>query len=222
MSIHRNSSPTTITMPYLRRYCIITRREGAKAYDLYHTMMRLEWFRDQGIYRYDAVRRCLETLSGIREGRINAMDSMLFDPHFMPAGRRDPMYPIRMHPAGWFFQHGVQVPMERFDEETWDIGCLEAADAAEALVAVRNAPPEVFRGDRLELPVAEAVEVGPEPEDDVSEFPDEAVVEMILNPIEIDFDAGLMDVESVASELEGFAARLEFEIENEQAGFFEI
>jgi hypothetical protein len=130
-------SPNAVNMPYLRRFCIITRRNGAKAYDLYETMNRQAYFRDNGRFRYDAASRNIETLMAIRAGEVNAMDSELWDvtlPQLGQYGRA----PDRMNNAGWFFQHGVEVPMEVYDEQEWDLQAIDAAEQAEAAHALWN------------------------------------------------------------------------------------
>lgn len=118
-------------MPYLRRYCIIARRTGTKAYDLFETMNRQAYFRDRQVYRFDAAERNIETLMAIRAGEVNAMDSDLFDPTFIADGRPEPRYPMKMNVAGWFHQHGVEVEMAVYDNEEWDNRCIEATIQAE-------------------------------------------------------------------------------------------
>lgn len=131
-------SPTTVSMPYLRRYCVIARRTGVKAYDLFETMNRQAYFRDRQVYRFDAAERNIATLMAIRAGEVNAMDSDLYDPTFMEVGRPEPRHPMKMNCAGWFHQHGVEVDMAVYDNEEWDNRCVEATIQAEEVAAAEN------------------------------------------------------------------------------------
>lgn len=121
-------------MPYLRRFCLITTRNGAKAYDLYETMNRQEYFRANGTFRHDAAKRNIATLMIIRGQDTPAMDCIFFDVS-QPDPRRPSTQALQVQQtAGWFFQHGVQVDMSIYDEQEWEVQAAErAADVDAAL-----------------------------------------------------------------------------------------
>ena len=123
---------------YLRRYCIVTRRNGAQAYDLYDTMNRQAYFRDNGRFRFDAASRNIEALHRIRGGETPAMDAVFFEPHFVGRGIDEPTEPMRMNTAAWWHQHGVRVPMDAFDNQEFEIQAVEAVDTIEVAHAIWN------------------------------------------------------------------------------------
>lgn len=129
-----NPSPTSVTMPYLRRFVILTTRHGARAYDLYDTMNRIAYFRDQGTYRFDTSAWNIDILSQARGGDINLMDTVMFEMTF-----EQPTDPVeRMSAPIWFDMHGVRVDMAIYDQQEWDIGAAEAVDVVEHAHALWN------------------------------------------------------------------------------------
>lgn len=125
----RAPSPVSvIIMPYLRRFTIITDRNGARAYDLKHTMDRLGHYRDNGAFRWDAASANIATIEAIRGGEMVAMDGVYWNTD-MPSDRYAPM--VAEAPRIFWFRHGVQVDMRFFDDETFEIEAVEATEAAE-------------------------------------------------------------------------------------------
>lgn len=122
---------------YLRRYCVTTNRDGARAYDLYETMNRQAYFRDNGRYRWDAATLNIETLMRIRSGEQNAMDARFYNPIDWNQGERlDRRHCV--HPFFWFARHGVEVSMNVYDEQEWEIQAIEDATEVEAAHALWN------------------------------------------------------------------------------------
>lgn len=122
-----NPSPTTVTMPYLRRYAILTNRQGARAFDLYATMNRIAYFRDNRTYRYDTSNWNLDILSQARSGEINLSDTIMYEMTY-----EDPLDAVERMSAGiWFDIHGVRVDIGVYNEQEWELAAVEAADAVE-------------------------------------------------------------------------------------------
>lgn len=115
-------------MPYLRRYAICTTRNGATAYDLYDTMNRQAYFRDNGNFRFDAATLNIDSLQKVRNGEAVLMDSAFYDVTPL-AGEL-----IRFGVDKWFAHHGVRVEMATYDEQEWEFQAAEAAADAEAAV----------------------------------------------------------------------------------------
>jgi hypothetical protein len=135
MSITREASPTTVQeniyrMPILRRFTIITRRTGAKYYDIYLTMERQEYYGRRGDYNWEAWQRNCDALSNIRYGAV-AMDSEFFDVY-------ERRFLQRLGAAAFFHQHGVECPKEAFEEQEEEARMLEVAEQAEAALALIN------------------------------------------------------------------------------------
>jgi hypothetical protein len=122
-----NPSPTSVTMPYLRRYVILTNRHGARAFDLYETMNRIAYFRDNRTYRYDTSNWNIDILSQARNGEINISDTVMYEMTF-----ENPTDPVeRMSANIWFDIHGVRVDMAVYNEQEWDIAAADATDTVE-------------------------------------------------------------------------------------------
>ena len=126
-------SPTSVTeMPYLLRYCLVTTRNGAKAYDLYETMNRQAYFREQGRYRWDAASYNIESLMAIRAGTQNQITAQFYDPSFCAQGITEPQTPTRLNTYAFWHQHGVEIDMRVYDSAVWEQEALESVETIEA------------------------------------------------------------------------------------------
>ena len=93
---------------YLQRYVNVQTRHGMKAYDLYETMNRQQYFKDNGVFRADAAQRNIEALMCVREGTINAMDAAYYHTHH----EENNNISLRcMGPQAFWKHHGVEVDM---------------------------------------------------------------------------------------------------------------
>ena len=134
---YRPPSPITVVDMVYRNFCIVTRRTGAKAYDIPATINSLYHGRYAGTYRSDAISLCVDSLERVRTG-APAMEVELFEVSWYVGPISDPVIPIRMNNAGWWHAYGIEVPMHVFDNETYvirDQQELEAA-AAESLAEI--------------------------------------------------------------------------------------
>ena len=128
-------SPNSVTMPYMIRYALVTRYDGAKAYDLYETMNRQAYFRDNGRFRWDAATANIDALLSIRNGDVQAVEAAFYVP-LWPVVADSPM--LRMPSRFFFAEHGVEVDMTVFDQDRQEQEFEEmmVAAAAEAEAAL--------------------------------------------------------------------------------------
>lgn len=136
-------SPNSVSMPYMIRYALVTRYDGAKAYDLYETMNRQAFFRDNGRFRWDAASANIDALLSIRNGDVQALDGVFFVP-LWPAVPNAPMLRI---PSRYFFaEHGIEIDMAVYSEarrelefeEAMVVATQEAEDTVEYAHALWN------------------------------------------------------------------------------------
>jgi hypothetical protein len=120
----------TLTPMYLLRYVNIQTRDGMKAYDLYDTMNRQKYFKDNGAFRCDAAERNIDSLMRIREQSVNAMDAAFFHTHH-EAGNY--MTLRCMGPQAFWKHHGVEVDMSAWNLQEQDREQQEAVEDAHLL-----------------------------------------------------------------------------------------
>lgn len=115
---------------YLLRYVNIQHCDGMKAYDLYETMNRQKYFKDNGAFRCDAAERNIDSLMRIREQSVNAMDAPFFHTHH----ECNNYIALRcMGPQAFWKHHGVEVDMMAWMLQEEDRENQEVIEDAQAL-----------------------------------------------------------------------------------------
>ena len=123
------SSPVCVcdfTMAVLRRFVTVPYYDiGIIAVDLYETMNRVEWFRQQGHFSEDEAVFNMALLSRIRNGELE--EALWSQQMFRPMTSMENAVPFKH----WMRSHGVRVSMTVYDEAVFEEQMAEAAAALE-------------------------------------------------------------------------------------------